>query len=93
MAKGGGGRAFQEEGTAKANAQRRRARELKVLKASIGIWTQCVRLSEVSNQRRVFYLEDSSAIVGRSGHIKLVACSQVVAAVERGWKEGDIWEP
>lgn len=49
--------------------------------------------SEVTNQRRDFYLEDSLAVVGRPGHVGLVACSKVVAAVERGQKEGDIWQP
>lgn len=31
--------------------------------------------------------------MGRPGQGRLIACSKVVTAVEKRWREGDIWEP
>lgn len=33
----------------------------------------------------VFYLEESLATMGRPGQVKLIACSKVVTAVEKGY--------
>ena len=39
----------------------------------------------------ISFLEESLAVMGRPGQVRLIACSKVVAAVEGRWK-GDIWE-
>lgn len=65
-----------------------------MLKASMGIWTYCVRLCGAIRSLKseeghwIFCLEESLAVVEQPGHVRVLASSKVVAAVEKRRKEG-----
>lgn len=84
------------EETTKAKAQRRwgqRANSIESQHRNLSHRvTLCGAIRSLKSEEGhwIFCLEDSLAVVGRTGHVRLVACSPVVTTVETRQKVGGI---